>query len=42
MQIRDRLDIPTDDLATLCLHHDVHELALFGLSVDVVPRGEGE
>ncbi|MCO5177276.1 MAG: nucleotidyltransferase domain-containing protein [Thermomicrobiales bacterium] len=30
MQIRDRLDIPHDQLAEICRHYYVRELALFG------------
>ena len=30
MQIRDRLDIPMDELAALCRRYHVRELALFG------------
>lgn len=30
MQIRDRIDIPMDDLAELCRRYSVRELALFG------------
>ena len=30
MQIRDRLDIPMDELAALCRRYRVRELALFG------------